>query len=259
MISVKNKRILLIGSSGVLGSEFVKALYENKANLIMSDVNNLKFNKVIKKFPDIKYLFCNLSKESEIIKMVSKAVNFYNGIDGVIFNSAVTQESLVKKNTNNFPDFENYPLSLWKKSIDVNLTSAFLIARECSKHLKKSNGSLVFVSSIYGIVGPDHSIYENQKFKSIPAYSASKAGLIGLARWLSTWYAKKNVRVNVVVPGGVFNNHNNRFKNIYSKKTIMNRMAKPDDLSGIILYLMSDRSSYVTGQNFIIDGGFTAW
>ena len=117
----------------------------------------------------------------------------------------------------------------------------------------------MFVSSIYGIVGPDHSIYENQKFKSIPAYSASKAGLIGLARWLSTWYAKKNVRVNVVVPGGVFNNHNSRFKNIYSKKTIMNRMAKPDDLSGIILYLMSDTSSYVTGQNFIIDGGFTAW
>ncbi len=259
MISVKNKRILLVGASGVLGSKYAKSLSDSGAKLIMSDLNNSKFKAVIKKNKKAKHLFCDLSNELEIIKMVKRASIFFKGLDGVIYNSAATQESFISKKKNNFPKFENYPLDLWNKSIDINLTGAFLVARETSNYLKKSKGSLVFVSSTYGLVGPDHRIYRGEKFKSIPAYSASKAGIIGLSKWLATWLGEYSVRVNVVTPGGVYNNHTKKFNKNYSNKTPLNRMANPNDLVGIILFLMSDSSSYSTGQNFIIDGGFTAW
>ena len=259
MANVKNKRILLVGASGVLGSKYAESLYKNGAKLIMSDLKNSNFTKVIKKNKKAKYIFCDLCSEFEIVEMAKKASTFFDGLDGVIFNAAATQESFISKKKNNFPKFEDYPLDLWKKSIDINLTAGFLVARETSKFLKKSKGSLVFASSTYGIVGPDHRIYSGEKFKSIPAYSASKAGIIGLTKWLATWLGKHSVRVNAVTPGGVYNNHTKKFFKNYSNRTPLKRMAEPDDLSGIILYLMSDSSSYATGQNFIVDGGYTAW
>ena len=258
MYNVKNKKILLIGAAGVLGSKYAESLNNNGAKLIMSDLKNNKFANIIKKNKKAKYLFCDLANENEIIQMVKKASIFYNGLDGVIFNAAATQESFMSKSKNNFPKFEKYPLALWEKSIKINLTAAFLVAREASNHLKKSKGSLVFASSTYGIVAPDHRIYKGEKFKSISAYSATKAGVIGLARWLATWLGEYSVRVNVVTPGGVFNGHTNKFNKKYSNRTPLNRMAKPEDLAGIMLFLMSDASNYATGQNFIIDGGYTA-
>ena len=259
MITVKNKRILLIGASGVLGSEYANSLNKQGAKLILSDLNNLNFKSVKNNNKKAKHLFCNLSNEQEIIRMVKKASKFFGGLDGVIYNSAATQESFISSKKNNFPKFENYPIDLWNKSIEINLTGAFLVAREVCKYLKKSKGSLVFVSSTYGLVGPDHRIYRGEKFKSIPTYSATKAGIIGLSRWLATWLGEHSVRVNVVTPGGVYNKHTKKFNKSYSNKTPLNRMAKPKDLVGIMLFLMSDSSSYSTGQNFIIDGGFTAW
>lgn len=259
MVKIKNKRILLVGASGVLGSEYVKFFHENGAKLVISDKKTNKYEKLINKYKNIKFIYCNLEKETEIIKMAKKAAKFFKGLDGVIVNAAATQESLVSSKKNNFPTFEKYPLDLWDKSVRVNLTAGFLIARETVDYLKKSKGSLVFVSSTYGLVGPDHRIYDKERFKSIPAYSATKAGVIGLARWLSTWLGKFSVRVNVVTPGGVYNDHSKSFKKKYSQKTPLNRMANPREMNGILAYLMSDSSSYATGQNFIIDGGFTAW
>ncbi len=258
MNNFKNKRILLVGASGVLGSEYAKFFHDNKARLIVSDIKSQKFNKLLNKIKRAKHLNCDLLYEKEIIKMVKRAANFYGGLDGVIINAAATQESFVNYKKDNFPPFEKYPLELWEKSIKINLTAGFLIARESIKYLKKSKGSLVFVSSTYGLVGPDHKIYKNEKFKSIPAYSTSKAGLIGLARWLATWLGHNSVRVNVLTPGGVFNNHSKSFNKKYSERTPLNRMAKSKEMNGILGYLMSDDSSYATGQNFIIDGGYTA-
>ena len=140
------------------------------------------------------------------------------------------------------------------------MTGAFLVAREAGKALKNGGGgSLINVASAYGVVGPDHRIYEGQTFQSFPAYSASKSGIIGLTRWLATWWGKDNVRVNCVSPGGVYNNHNERFTAAYGNRTPMGRMADREEITGALIYLLSDSSRYCTGQNFIIDGGFTAW
>ena len=174
-------------------------------------------------------------------------------------NAAATGEFLMKEG-DAFAPFEDYPLAVWKRTIDVNLTGTFLVARAAGRAMKESGGgSLVTVSSVYGLVGPDHRIYDEQSFKSFAGYSASKAGVLGLTRWLATWWGKDGVRVNCLTPGGVYNDHNPAFADAYSNRTPMNRMADRDDMVGMLLFLLSDASAYCTGQNYIVDGGFTAW
>ncbi|MGH7831451.1 MAG: SDR family oxidoreductase, partial [Candidatus Binatia bacterium] len=153
-----------------------------------------------------------------------------------------------------------YPLSVFQEVIQVNLLGTFLVARESGRVMKQmGGGSLINVSSIYGLVGPDHRMYEGQAFKSLPGYAASKAGVVGLTRWLATWWGREGVRVNCVIPGGVYNHHGEDFVRAYGDRTPMGRMADRDELGGIVVYLVSDASSYCTGQSFIIDGGYTAW
>lgn len=201
----------------------------------------------------------DVTNESMMIEGVSQAGKRFNGLDGAIYNVAVTSEGLMDGDQS-FPPFEIYPLTLWQKAMDVNLTGAFLFAREVGKILKDNHGgSLINVASIYGVVGPDHRIYEGQPFASFPAYSASKAGLIGLSRWLATWWAKDGIRVNAVSPGGVYHDHNERFTAAYSNRTPMGRMAEREEITGILIYLLSNASRYCTGQNFTIDGGLTSW
>ena len=129
MINFKKKRILLVGASGILGSEYAKFFHDNGARLIVSDIKSLKYEKLLKKIKKAKSIYCDLIQEKEIIKMVKKAASFYKGLDGVIINAAATQESLINNKKNNFPPFEKYPLKLWEKSIKINLTAGFTCER----------------------------------------------------------------------------------------------------------------------------------
>jgi len=257
--NLKGKNILLFGSTGVLGSEYTSQLIKNNVNLVAIDIFSKNFLKLKKKYKNVHWIECNVLKEEQVIKSIHLASKVLKKFDVVIYNAAATQESLIYKKKNNFPVFEKYPLDLWNKSVGVNLTGAFLFARECCKYFSKKGASMIFVSSTYGLVAPDHDLYKGEKFKSIPAYSATKAGIIGLAKWLSTWLAKKKIRVNVVVPGCVKNKQSKKFIKNYSKKTPLGRMANKDEIFGIIHYLSSDSSNYTTGQTFVVDGGFTTW
>lgn len=259
IFDLSDKRILLVGATGVLGRVYAKSLAKTGAKLMIADTNETDIKSLAEEL-EVDYVEIDVSSEDSVIKAIKTVSTKLNGLDGVINNAAATGEGLMKSGEV-FSDFENYPLSVWKKTLDVNLTGCFLIAREAGKLIKSSskNGVVINISSIYGVVGPDHSIYQDQSFKSFPGYSASKSGVIGLTKWLSTWWAKDNIRVNCVTPGGVFNNHNQDFVSSYSDRTPMGRMANRDELIGIIIYLLSDSSSYVTGQNFIVDGGYTAW
>jgi NAD(P)-dependent dehydrogenase (short-subunit alcohol dehydrogenase family) len=257
-IDIKDKRVLLLGACGILGRVHAHTLVEHEARLIIADRPG---STVIEdaKLLGIPGLEIDAAEEVSMIAGVAKAAKQYNGLDGAIFNAAITSEGLAAIG-DPFHAFENYPLALWQRAIDINLTGAFLFAREAGKTLKDGGGgSLINVASLYGVVGPDHRIYDGQPFQSFPAYSASKAGIVGLTRWLATWWGRDSVRVNSVSPGGVFNNHNDRFTAAYGNRTPMGRMADKDEITGILIYLLSDSSRYCTGQNFVIDGGFTAW
>lgn len=256
-ISLQGKRILLVGATGVLGRGYAKAFIDQGARLAIADHAG---SDVLAYASEIGAtgISMDVSDESSVKAGVKDAFEALGGFDGVVNNAAITGEALA--NTGDaFAPFEDYPLELWRKTLDINLTGTFLVAREAGKRMLGQGGSLVNVASIYGVVGPDHRIYEGQPFKSFAAYSASKSGVLGLTRWLATWWGPKGIRVNCVTPGGVFNGHSDGFVAAYSNRTPMGRMANRTELVGIMLYLLSDASSYCTGQNFIVDGGFSAW
>ena len=252
------RRILLVGATGVLGRGYAKAISELDVELVIADIEQSDVLSYAKEL-GVLGVEIDISNEDSVIACVKYVRNQLGGLDSVINNAAATGEGLMREG-GVFEEFEQYPLSVWQKTIDINLTGAFLLARESGRLIKEtsSNGNMINVSSIYGVVAPDHRIYNDQSFKSFSGYSASKAGVIGLSKWLATWWGGK-IRVNCVTPGGVFNNHNDSFVQEYSNRVPMGRMAEREELVGIILYLLSDSSSYVTGQNFIIDGGLTAW
>lgn len=252
------KRILLVGATGVLGRGYACALADCGARLAIADRQESDVLALAKEI-GVAGIVMDVADEKSVIDGVAEAVGRLGSLDGAICNAAATGEFLAKQG-DAFADFEDYPLAVWQRTIDVNLTGTFLLAREAGRAMKQGGGgSLVTVSSVYGVVGPDHRIYEGQPFKSFPGYSASKAGVIGLTRWLATWWGHDGVRVNCVTPGGVYNDHDQRFVDAYAARTPMGRMADREDLIGMVLFLLSDASGYCTGQNFIVDGGFTAW
>lgn len=257
--NLAGKRVLLVGSTGVLGRTYAESLTDAGVNLVIADHPKSDVGDLASVL-GIAGVEMDVSCEEDVVNGVARAIDQLGEIDGVVNNAAATGEGLLAEGEA-FAPLEEYPLALWQKTIDVNLTGTFLVARECGRHMKShgKGGSIINVSSIYGIVGPDHRIYEGQSFKSFPGYSASKAGVIGLTRWLATWWGKDGIRVNTLTPGGVFNNHNEEFANAYSNKTPLGRMADKNDMTGMVCYLLSDLSRYCTGQNYIVDGGFTAW
>ena len=258
-INITGKRILLVGATGVLGRVYASELAKiDNVQLMLADIAETDVLSYAKKL-GAEGVEIDVSSEASVIECLKHVKNKFGGLDSVINNAAATGEGLMNSGEA-FADFEDYPLAVWQKTIDINLTGVFLVAREAGRLIKATSkyGIMINISSIYGVVGPDHRIYEGQPFKSFPGYSASKAGVIGLTKWLATWWGG-NIRVNCVTPGGVFNKHNEDFVKAYGNRVPMGRMAEREELVGIVLYLLSDSSSYVTGQNFIIDGGLTAW
>ena len=260
-----NSRVVVVtGSTGVLGSHYCRALAARGALLVAADLPDRDpATQAADLSRDLRAsvvgVACDVRRETDVTGLFDTAVHQFGRVDVVVNNAAATGEHLMRSG-NAFTKFEDYPLSVWDEVLRTNLTGVFLVAREGGKRmLANGGGSMINIGSIYGVVAPDHRIYKDMPFSSLAAYSASKAGVHGLTLWLSTYWATSGIRVNTVCPGGVFNNHDPEFVRRYSERTPMGRMATPDDLVGVIVYLASDASRYCTGQRFVVDGGLTAW
>ena len=182
--------------------------------------------------------------------------------------SVLVNNAAIDSNPSSPPEenglFEDYPESLWDKVMDVNLKGVFLTSQVFGGHMaKNAGGSIINISSIYGIVSPDQSLYEYRRkndeiFFKPASYSASKSAILNLTRYLGVYWAKNNVRVNSLILAGVFNDQDEEFLKSYCSRIPIGRMAFQDDYNGALIFLASDSSSYMTGSDLVIDGGWTA-
>jgi short-subunit dehydrogenase len=268
MFSLDKKTAIVTGGSGILGREFCRTLAQNGAKVILIDktyeqaalaVNDLL---ALDNNLEIIPLGCDVTNADEVTKVVDVAVDLFGSID-ILHNNAATKTAEL---SDFFEPFETYKLETWREVMSVNLDGMFLMAQAVGRQMLKqtTNSSIIQTSSIYGVVAPDQRIYTGSKYLGMeintPAvYAASKSAVIGLTRYLAAYWGNSKIRVNSLSPGGIESGQNSTFKELYSNRVPLGRMGRVDELSSALLYLASDASSYVTGQNLVVDGGLTCW
>ena len=261
LFSVKDKNIILTGSSGLLGSAYARSLLSRGANMALIDIKTKESQNIKKEFSKsnkIKVYKCDLSKPQQIKNTFKKIVNDFKTIDVLINNAA-----FASKQTFHIKDFKNYethPFNLWESAFKINIHAVHLCIQQVVGVMKKQEfGSIINISSTYGVVGPDFSTYENEQLFTPPGYAVTKSAILNLTRYIANLYGKYNVRCNTLTPSGVKTKTLSKsFVKTYSSRNALNRMAKTDDYIGPIIFLCSNASSYMTGANLIVDAGWTA-
>lgn len=230
---LSGKNILVTGASGFLGEYICSALLDEGANVIKTDIIN-----------DSDIVKMNISDHNSVSSVFDNVMKKYVDIHGLVNNAAYS------------PKGANISSHDFSKAMDVNVKGAHNCITELHKR-SKSNASVVNLASIYGLISPDFKIYDgNEDLFSSSVYGASKAAIMQLTRYYSVQYAP--IRVNCVSPGGIFQEHNDKFTSSYSSRVPLKRMADPEEIVNGILFLLSPLSSYMTGHNLVIDGGISA-
>lgn len=268
MFALGGKTAFVTGGAGILGRGFCRTLAENGARIALVDATQVRAEEAVAELRaavpggDFAALGGNIANPGEVARMVAQTVAQFGRID-ILLNNAATKSSDLSAF---FAPFEEYSLETWREVMSVNIDAMFLVAQAVGRQMvaQGGGGSMIKTASIYGVVAPDQRIYEGSHYLgraiNTPAvYSASKAAVIGLARYLSTYWAEHRIRVNVLTPGGIESGQNDTFSRRYSARVPMGRMGQSSELHGALLYLASDASSYMTGQNLVVDGGLTSW
>ncbi len=267
LFDLTGKTALVTGALGILGQRFCRGLAEFNANVGLVDLDGEKGAAFARELTDAygvraAALPCDISKPSDVKEMVAKAVEVFGQIH-VLHNNAASKSSDLNAF---FAPVEEYSIEEWRKIMSVNIDGAFLVAQAVGAQmvLQGTGGSIIQTASIYGIMASDKRIYEGsfylgRQISNPPVYSASKAAIVGLTKYLAAYWADKGIRVNTLTPGGVESGQNETFKKKYSARVPLGRMAQPDEIVGALVFLASDASSYVTGHNLVVDGGLNAW
>lgn len=254
--NLKDRVAVITGGLGILGTEYVKTLVTAGAKVAVFDLQELDSSHELAGFTNkypMKFFKVDITNKSEIEKATQEIIEEW-GTPSILINNA----ALDFPPGNQIENFEDYPVEKWNSVLAVNLTGMMICCQVIGAKMAENNsGSIINISSIYGLVSPDQRVYDN--FVKPISYSVTKSGVLNLTRYLATYWADKNVRVNTLSPGGVFNNQDSKFVENYNKKVPLARMANKDEYNGAILFLASDASSYMTGANLVIDGGWTAW
>jgi NAD(P)-dependent dehydrogenase (short-subunit alcohol dehydrogenase family) len=251
MFSLKNKIALVIGGAGKIGFEISCAMAAQGAKVYVAS-RSVKLDSAISDIfsqLDIESIEMDASKEVDVNRAVEQIGLNYGAIDILVNSSA--WRPLTK--------FMDDSIENWENSMKVNSSAIFVPLRIIGRQMAaKGNGSIINISSIYGICAPPMSIYEDCDFETEPDYPFLKAGCIGISKYFSSYFAQKSVRVNVIAPGGVSNNQPEAFTRRYNERVPMKRMATAKDIAGAAVFLASDESSYVTGIVLPVDGGWSA-
>ena len=251
MFDFFNKKVVVAGGNGLLGREVVKAFQDFNADVIILDIVDKLSDDIILRKNDI-YRKCNLTSNTEVQETICELFKTHSNIVSWI-NIFYPRTSDWNKN------LRDVEYSWFQKNIDLHLGSYFWISKLVLENFASQElGSLVNFASIYGMLGPNFSLYEDTQINNPVAYAAIKGGIINLTRYFATYFGSKNVRVNCISPGGIFDGQDIKFVERYSKLTPMNRMGDKSEIAGSVIYLASSASVYVTGQNLVIDGGWSS-
>lgn len=271
LFSLKGRIIIVTGASGLLGRQHVEAIAQAGGTPVLLDLDQEILNAQVIGLNDqfnvnARGYVVDITNEEEVKENCATIINEFKIISGLV-NNAANNPKVENTEGINFSRLEHFPLDIWNKDIEVGLTGSLL----CSKYYgyvisnNPLGGSIVNISSDLGLIAPDQRLYrvegipeDEQPVKPV-TYSVVKSGLIGLTRYLATYWADKNVRCNAICPGGVENNQNEAFLAEIIKRIPMNRMARPNELQGLLVLLLSDASSYINGAVISSDGGRTTW
>lgn len=267
LFDLSGRTAVVTGACGILGRRFSAALAEFGANVAVVDLDQKECDELATELRSqygVKAagISCDVSDPVTVDAMVERAVSELGPIQILHNNAATKSEDLSAF----FAAFEDYSLQEWRKIMAVNLDGMFLVAQGVGRHMVKAGikGSIIQTASIYGVLAPDQRIYEGSEYLGTQintpgVYSASKAGVVGLSKYLAAYWAGHGIRVNTLTPGGVRSGQNDVFVKNYSARVPLGRMGEPDEIAAALIFLASDASTYMTGQNLIIDGGLSAW
>jgi NAD(P)-dependent dehydrogenase (short-subunit alcohol dehydrogenase family) len=258
LFSLEGRTAVVTGGLGQLGRQFTGALIEHGARVAVLDVRPgpASTDRCL-------YLQADVTDRTSLERASARIAAAFGPVDVLINNAALDAPPSAPASING--PFEDFPVEVWRETLDVNVTGVFLSCQIFGGQMASAGrGSIINVASIYGLVSPDQRVYEyrrrtNEAFFKPAAYATSKSALLNLTRYLSTYWAPRGVRVNTVSFAGVFNDQDPEFLAEYTRRVPLGRMARPDEYNGAILFLASDASSYMTGANVVLDGGYTAW
>lgn len=268
MFDLSGRIALVTGGGGLLGKQFCKTLARAGAGVAVVDINGEIAKAVVEEIKSeggqAVSLVTDIAHPESVAAMMDETLRTFGQLD-ILVNSAALDpkfdpDSIDAQGAN---AFETFPLEGWQQALDVNLTGMFLCSQAAVKPmLQQGKGTIINLCSTYGLGGPDQRLYQKEgqppKYKPV-TYTVTKAGVIGMTKYLATYYGDKNIRVNALTPGGVYNQHDPEFVEAYAYRTVMGRMADQHEMNGALLFLASDASSYMTGSNLVVDGGWTAW
>lgn len=259
---LKGRTVFITGSGGVLGSTYVRRMLDAGARVISSDLPGKRADALMAAHegnPDFRFYDLDVGDEAQV-EGIFKRIMADGWEPNVILNNAAITGEMLMGAGKSFPDFADTTVADWEKTMRTNLTGAFMVARQMDRDIVgRYPAALVNVASMYALNGPHHQIYDGMPFKNFSAYSTTKAGIHGLTLWLAGYWAKRQATVNTIAPGAVFNGHSDEFQRRVGELIMAGRMAAPDEIADVMLFLASKEAGYMTGQLVNVDGGFSGW
>ena len=268
-LDVDGRVVLITGGGGFLALEFARELGRAGGRPVLADIDLARAEANAAQLGaeglDALALQVDITEPEETVRLVNTVVERVGRLDGLLNSAAIDPKFEPGSAGVESAGFEHYPLEQWKQSLEVNLTGTFLVTQAATRHfLAENNGIIVNVASIYGMAGPDQRLYAEgevlppARFKPVD-YSVTKSALYGFTRYLAAYFAGTGIRANTVTFGGIEHGHDDGFRLRYGRRVPMGRMGDRSEVGGVMVFLFSDASSYMTGSNVVVDGGWTAW